>query len=73
MLPEFSPDARISEYVCGLEYLFSRMNLGSYERTEPHLWLVGKIPLVRRRIAGLLPRGNGVLICTMTWSTCSLS
>ena len=44
MLPEFPSAAQISEYVCALEYLFSRMNLGSYGPTEPHLWLVGKIP-----------------------------
>ena len=35
---------RLSEYVCDLEYLFSRMNVGSYGPTERHLWLVGKIP-----------------------------
>ena len=29
MLPEFPSAARISEYVCDLEYLFSRMNVGS--------------------------------------------
>ena len=45
MLPEFPFAARISEYVCDLEYPFSRMNVGSYGPTEPHLWLVGKIPL----------------------------
>ena len=28
---------RESEYVCDLEYLFSRMNVGSYGATEPHL------------------------------------
>ena len=33
-----------SEYVCHLEYLFSRMNVGSYGPTEPHLWVVSKIP-----------------------------
>ena len=33
-----------SEYVCDLEYLFSRMNGGSYRATEPHLWLMSKIP-----------------------------
>ena len=44
LLPEFPTAARISEYVCDLEYLFSRMNVGSYGPTEPHLWLVGKIP-----------------------------
>ena len=42
MLPEFPPAARISEYVCDLEYLFSRMN--SYGPTEGHLWPVGRIP-----------------------------
>ena len=44
MLPEFASAARISEYVCDLEYLFSRMNVGSYGATEPHLWLMSKIP-----------------------------
>ena len=44
MLPEFPSAARVSEYVCDLEYLFSRMNVGSYEATEPHLWLMSKIP-----------------------------
>ena len=29
MLPEFPSAARFSEYVCDLEYLFSRMNVGS--------------------------------------------
>ena len=44
MLSEFPSAARISEYVCDPEYLFSRMNVGSYGATEPHLWLMSKIP-----------------------------
>ena len=44
MLPEFPSAARISEYMCDLEYLFLRMNVGSYGATEPHLWLMSKIP-----------------------------
>ena len=44
MLPEYPTAARISEYVCDLEYLFSRMNVGSNGPTELHLWLVGKTP-----------------------------
>ena len=44
MLAEFPSAARVSEYVCDLEYLFSRMNVGSYGATEPHLWLMSKIP-----------------------------
>ena len=44
MLPEFPSAARVAEYVCDLEYLFSRMNVGSYGATEPHLWLLSKIP-----------------------------
>ena len=44
MLPEFPSAARVSEYMCDLEYLFSRMNVGSYGATEPHLWLMSKIP-----------------------------
>ena len=30
--------------MCNLEYLFSRMNVGSYGATEPHMWLMSKIP-----------------------------
>ena len=41
---EFPSAARVPEYVCDLEYLFSRMNVGSYGATEPHLWLMSKIP-----------------------------
>ena len=44
MLPEFPSAARVSEYVCDLKYLFSRMNVGSHAATEPHLWLMSKIP-----------------------------
>ena len=44
MLPEFPSAAQISEYVCDLEYLFSSMSVGSYRATEPHLWLMSKIP-----------------------------
>ena len=44
MLPEFPSAARVSEYVCDLEYLFSRMNVGYYGATEPHLWLMSRIP-----------------------------
>ena len=44
MLPEFPSAARVSEYVCDLEYLFSRMNVGFCGATEPHLWLMSKIP-----------------------------
>ena len=43
-LLEFFSAARVSEYVCDLEYLFSRMNVGSYGAIEPHLWLMSKIP-----------------------------
>ena len=44
MLPEFPSAARVPEYVCDLEYLVSRMNVGSYGATEPHLWLMTTIP-----------------------------
>ena len=44
MLPEFPSAARVSEYVCDVEYLFSRMNVGFYGATEPHLWLMSKFP-----------------------------
>ena len=43
-LPELLSAARISEYVCDLGYLISRMNVGPYGRTEPHLSPFGKIP-----------------------------
>ena len=45
MLPEFPSATGVSEYVCDLEYLFSRMKVGSYGATEPHLWLMSKIPV----------------------------
>ena len=45
MLPEFPSAARISEYVCDLEYLFCSMNVGSHGPTEPHPWLVSKVSL----------------------------
>ena len=44
MLSEFSSAARVSEYVCDLEYLFSRMNVGSYGPIGHDLWLMSKIP-----------------------------
>ena len=44
MLPEFPSAARISEFVADLEELVGRMNPSSYGPTEPHLWLVSKIP-----------------------------
>ena len=44
MLPEIPSAARVSEYGCDLEYLFSRMNVGSYGATEPHPWLMSNIP-----------------------------
>ena len=44
LLPEFPSAARISEYVCNLVYLFSRMKVGSYGPTKPWLWRVGEIP-----------------------------
>ena len=43
-LPGFSTAARISESVVQLEELMGRMNPSSYGPTEPHFWLVGKIP-----------------------------
>ena len=43
-LPEFPTAARISGFVAKLEELMGRMNTSSYGPTEPHLWLVGKIP-----------------------------
>ena len=64
-LPEFPSVARVSEYVCDLEYLFSRMNVGSYAATEPHLWLMSKIP----QIAALPLRGRVGPTRTMNWWT----
>ena len=45
MLPELPSAAQICEYVCDPYYMCSRMTAGSSGPTEPHLWLVGKIPL----------------------------
>ena len=44
MLPDVPSATRVCEYVCDLEYLFSRMNAGSFGATECHLWLMSKIP-----------------------------
>ena len=44
LLPGLPSATRVPEYVCDLEYLFSRMNMGSYGDTEPHQWLMSKIP-----------------------------
>ena len=43
-LPDFPTAAGISEFVAQLEELIGGMNPSSYGPTEPHLWLVGKIP-----------------------------
>ena len=43
-LPEVPTAARISEFVAHLEEIMGRMNPSPYGPTEPHLWLVGKIP-----------------------------
>ena len=43
-LPEFLTAACISETVAQLEELMGRTNPSSYGPTEPHLWLVEKIP-----------------------------
>ena len=67
MLPEFPSAARISEFVCDLEYLFSRMNVGK----NVGLWV--RSLLVPGRIVGLPPRGSGIHIRTMIWWTCSWS
>ena len=43
-LPKFPKAARISEFVAQLEELMGRKNPTSCGPTEPHLWLLGKIP-----------------------------
>ena len=43
-LLKFPTAARLSEFVAQLEELMGRMNPSSYGPTEPHMWLVGKIP-----------------------------
>ena len=69
ILPNFSSAARVSEYVCNLEYLFSRMNVGSYGATEPSLWLMSKLPCVRGTIAALpLRRRVGPTRTTTLWT-----
>ena len=72
MLPELPSAARVSEYMCDLEYLFSRMNVGSSGATEPHLWLMSKIP---QRTwddcrAALPLRGRAGPTRTTNWWTC---
>ena len=57
MLPEFPSAARVSEYVCDLEYLFSQMHVDSYGATESHLWLMSKILQRTRGVAGNRTRG----------------
>ena len=42
--PEFLTAARISKFLAQLEELMRRMNPSCYGPTEPHLWLMGKIP-----------------------------
>ena len=69
MLPEFPSSVRVSEYVCDLEYLFSRMNVGSYGATEPHLWLMSKISNVRGMTAALPLRGKAGPTRTTNWWT----
>ena len=44
-LTEYPTAARISEFVAQLAELIGGMNHTSYGPTEPHLWLVGNIPL----------------------------
>ena len=69
MLPEFPSAARVFEYVCDLEYLFSRMNVGSYGATDPHLWLMSKIPTRTWTIAALAVRGRvGPIRTTILWT-----
>ena len=43
-LAKFPTAAHISEFVAHFEELMGRMNPSSYGPTEPHLWLVGKVP-----------------------------
>ena len=43
-LPEFPTAPRISEFAAQLEEIMGRMNPSSYRPTDPHLWLVQKIP-----------------------------
>ena len=66
MLTESPSAARISEYVCDLEYLFSTM-----EPRNPTCGLWVKLPHVRGKIAGLPPRGSDLLTRTMNWWTYS--
>ena len=69
LLPEFPSAARVSEYVCDLEYLFSRMNVGSQRAIKPHLWLMSKI-LQRGMTAALPLRGKASPTRTTNWWTC---
>ena len=44
MLPDSPSTARVSEYVCDLEYLFPRINVVFSGATEPGLWRMSRIP-----------------------------
>ena len=44
LVSEIPTAVRISEFVAELEELMERMNPTSYGPTEPHFWLVQKIP-----------------------------
>ena len=70
MLPVFLSAARVSECECDLEYLFSRMNVGSFGATEPHVWLTSKILALRGGIAAPPLRGRVGPTRTTTWRTC---
>ena len=70
MLPEFPFAARASEYVCDLEYLFSQMNVGSFGATEPHLWLMSKIPQRTLDDCRATLRGKAGPTRTTNWWTC---
>ena len=45
------------------------MNVGSYGASEPHLWLMSKIPNVRWMIVALPLRGRVAPTRTMNWWT----
>ena len=57
-LPEYPTASRIYEFVGQLEELMGRMNPSFYGPTEPHLWLMGKIPTRTGRTAERHPRGT---------------
>ena len=65
LLPEFASAARISEYMCDLDHLFSRMNVGSYGNFphKPELGFSGSGSCVV--VLSLCPHSLSFFLCRL--------